>query len=40
MMKKVTVIGAGFGALTAVRKLRAADASLEITLITPKPEMI
>ena len=40
MMKKATVIGAGFGALTAVRKLRAADASLDITLISPRPEMI
>ena len=39
-MKKVTVIGAGFGALTAVRKLRAADASMEITLVSPQPEMI
>ncbi len=39
-MSKVTVIGAGFGALTAVRKLRAADAGLDITLIAPKPEMI
>lgn len=39
-MSKVSVIGAGFGALTAVRKLRAADAGLDITLIAPKPEMI
>ncbi|MGD2118207.1 MAG: FAD-dependent oxidoreductase [Chromatiales bacterium] len=39
-MKKVTVIGAGFAALTAVRKLRAADAGLEITLVAPRPEMI
>ena len=39
-MSKVTVIGAGFGALTAVRKLRAADAGLDITVIAPKAEMI
>jgi sulfide:quinone oxidoreductase len=39
-MKKVTVVGAGFAALTAVRKLRAADASMEITLVSAKPEMV
>mgnify|MGYP001824793007 CR=1 FL=1 len=39
-MNRVTVIGAGFGALTAVKKLRAADAGLEITLVSPKPEMV
>ncbi len=39
-MKKVTVVGAGFAALTAVRKLRAADASMEITLVAPKPQML
>ena len=39
-MNKVTVIGAGFGALTAVRKLRAADAGIEITLVAPKPQMV
>lgn len=39
-MNKVTVIGAGFGALTAVRKLRAADAGAEITLVAPKPQMV
>ena len=37
-MSRVTVIGAGFGALTAVRKLRAADAGLHIDLIAPQPE--
>ena len=37
-MSRVTVIGAGFGALTAVRKLRAADARLHIDLIAPQPE--
>ncbi len=37
-MSRVTVIGAGFGALTAVRKLRAADAAVEIDVIAPKPE--
>ena len=39
-MKRITVIGAGFGALTAVRKLRAQDADLHIDLIAPKAEFI
>ena len=39
-MSRVTVIGAGFAALTAVRKLRAADASLGIDLIAPEPEFV
>ena len=38
-MSRVTVIGAGFGGLTAVRKLRAADPDLEITLIDPRGEL-
>jgi len=39
-MSRVTVIGAGFAALTAVRKLRAADAELGIDLIAPRPEFV
>lgn len=39
-MTRVTVIGAGFGALTAVRKLRAADAKLGIDLIAPQPQFV
>ena len=39
-MSRVTVIGAGFGALTAVRKLRAADPDLGIDLIAPRPEFV
>lgn len=39
-MNRVTVIGAGFGALTAIRKLRAADANVKIDVIAPKPEFI
>lgn len=39
-MKKVTIIGAGFGALTTVRELRKNNAQVEITLIAPKPEFI
>lgn len=36
----MTVIGAGFGALTAIRKLRALDAKLQIDVIAPKPEFV
>jgi len=39
-MSRVTVIGAGFAALTAVRRLRAADPGLGIDLIAPKPEFV
>jgi len=39
-MTKVTVLGTGFAALTAVRKLRAADKSLEITVVAPEPKLV
>jgi sulfide:quinone oxidoreductase len=39
-MTRITVIGAGFGALTAIRKLRAADRDLAIDVIAPKPELV
>jgi sulfide:quinone oxidoreductase len=39
-MPRVTVVGAGFGALTAVRKLRAADPKLGIDLVAPRPEFV
>ena len=39
-MSRITVVGAGFGALTAVRKLRLADTSLQIDVIAPKPEFV
>ncbi|MEQ1589333.1 MAG: FAD-dependent oxidoreductase [Gallionella sp.] len=39
-MKKISIIGAGFAALSASRKLRALDANAEITLIAPKAELI
>ena len=39
-MSRVTVIGAGFAALTAVRQLRAADSDLGIDLVAPKPEFV
>ncbi len=39
-MAKITIIGAGFAALTAIRTLRAAGKNVEITLIAPQPHMI
>ena len=38
-MKKITVIGAGFAGLSAVRQLRKLDKSVEITLIAPRAEL-
>ncbi|KHF25833.1 NAD(P)/FAD-dependent oxidoreductase [Solemya velum gill symbiont] len=38
-MKKITIIGAGFAGLTAVRELRKLDKSVEITLISPVAEL-
>jgi sulfide:quinone oxidoreductase len=37
-MNRYTIVGAGFAALTAVRKLRRADPGSRITLVAPKPE--
>lgn len=39
-MKKITIIGTGFAALAAVRKLRARDAGAEITVIGRKAEFV
>lgn len=39
MNARVTVVGAGFGGLTAVRRLRERDARAEITLVSPRPEL-
>jgi len=39
-MNRVTVVGAGFAGLTAVRKLRQADPGLAITLVAPRPEFV
>ena len=36
---RITVIGAGFGALTTVRELRKRDAQAEITLVAPRAEL-
>ncbi|WP_428609807.1 NAD(P)/FAD-dependent oxidoreductase [Sedimenticola sp.] len=37
-MNRITIVGAGFAALTAVQKLRAADPTVKITLVAPAPE--
>lgn len=39
-MKRISIIGSGFGALTAVRSLKKAGGDVEITLIAPKAEFI
>ena len=39
-MSKITVIGTGFGALTAIRKLRAADAGVHIDVVAPNAEFV
>ena len=40
MNKKITIIGAGFAALTAIKQLRKLDQQADITLIAPKAEFI
>lgn len=39
-MIRVTVVGAGFGSLTAIRKLRAQDAQMQIDVVAPRPEFV
>ncbi len=39
-MHRVTIVGSGFAGLTAVRKLRAARRELDITLVSPRAELI
>jgi sulfide:quinone oxidoreductase len=39
-MSRIIVVGAGFGALTAIRKLRAGDPTVQIDVIAPKPEFV
>lgn len=38
-MKRISIIGSGFAALTAVRQVRKLDKTCEITLIAPKAEL-
>ena len=37
--QRITVIGAGFGALSSVREIRQRDPSVEITLVSPRAEL-
>jgi len=39
-MNRVTVVGAGFAALTAIRKLRAGEPGLQIDVVSPRPEFV
>lgn len=39
-MKKITIIGSGFAGLTAAKTLRKKDKTAEITLISPKAELV
>lgn len=39
-MTRITIIGAGFGALTAVRKVRESDPDIGIDVIAPKAEFV
>ena len=39
-MANVTILGTGFAALTAARKLRAADKKLDITIVAPEPRLV
>jgi sulfide:quinone oxidoreductase len=39
-MHRITVVGSGFGGLTAVQRLRESAMVLEITLVSPKDEFI
>jgi sulfide:quinone oxidoreductase len=36
---RITIIGAGFGALSSVREIRQRDAQVDITLIAPRAEL-
>jgi sulfide:quinone oxidoreductase len=40
MSYRIAIIGAGFAALSAARRLRRLDASAHITLVAPRPEFI
>jgi sulfide:quinone oxidoreductase len=37
--KRITIIGAGFGALSSVREIRQRDQAVEITLVAPRAEL-
>jgi sulfide:quinone oxidoreductase len=39
-MQRVSIVGSGFGALTAISALREADPALGITVVSPRPEFV
>jgi len=39
-MPRVTIVGSGFAALTAVQALREANRKMDITLVSPQPEFV
>jgi sulfide:quinone oxidoreductase len=39
-MKRITIIGTGFAALSAARRLRQLDRQVEITVVGPRPELV
>jgi sulfide:quinone oxidoreductase len=39
-MHRITIVGSGFAALTAVRRLRKTGLDLDLTLVSPRPEFI
>lgn len=39
-MHRVTIVGSGFGGLTAVRSIRASGLEAQITLVSPRPEFV
>ena len=39
-MKRITIIGTGFAALSAARRLRQLDRQAEITVVGPRPELV
>ena len=39
-MQHITIVGSGFGALTAVTSLRETGLSAEITVVSPRPEFV
>jgi sulfide:quinone oxidoreductase len=39
-MHRITIVGSGFGGLTAVRALRQSGIKAELTLVSPKPEFV
>ncbi|MFA6312914.1 MAG: hypothetical protein WCV99_07620 [Sterolibacterium sp.] len=40
MKHRISIVGAGFAALSAIRRVRRLDAAVEITLVAPCPELI